>query len=545
MLEDWCAWIREIDPYIICGHNIFMHDLPYIKFIAERHGVELDIGRDGSELEYQEMESKFRKDGSQFYHYHKVKCFGRELIDTLFLALKYDIGRKYESYQLKYIIGFEKKEIPGRVFYDASQIRYKYNIPEEWEKIKQYAIHDGDDALTLYDLTSPPFFYFTQSVPKSFQSIVESASGSQVNAVMVRSYLQDAHSLPRTSTVPEFEGATSLGNPGIYRNVFKIDVASLYPNVMLQFKVYDRHKDPNQNFSKLVEIFTERRLKHKKLAKETKDKYYDDLQNSEKIFINSAYGFLGAPGLLFNSPENAAFVTAKGREILSETIKWAESRNFKIVNADTDSISFTRMDSNEIKPDEQVAILEEVNSLFPEKIKFENDGYYPTVIVLKIKNYILYDGKKITYKGSAIKASLKEPALKQFIKDVIQLIIDGKEDYTYLYNTYVREILNIRDIKRWATKKTITDKVLNAKRTNEQKVKDAMEESEYMEGDKIYVYFKSDNTLSLVENFDGDYSQQKLLQKLYQTARVFDNIIPKETWVNYSLKRSQPLLKVI
>jgi hypothetical protein len=33
--------------------------------------------------------SEFRKDGSQTYTYYKINCFGREIIDTFFLAIKF------------------------------------------------------------------------------------------------------------------------------------------------------------------------------------------------------------------------------------------------------------------------------------------------------------------------------------------------------------------------------------------------------------------------------------------------------------------------
>ena len=40
--------LREIDPDIIEGHNVFNFDLPYLIARAERHGVPLRWGRDGS-----------------------------------------------------------------------------------------------------------------------------------------------------------------------------------------------------------------------------------------------------------------------------------------------------------------------------------------------------------------------------------------------------------------------------------------------------------------------------------------------------------------
>lgn len=326
MLKAWCAWVCEKDPSIILGHNIFGFDLPYLDGIASRHRIELNLGREGQAIRFNKWDSKFRKDASQFYDYKKAFIIGREIIDTFFLSIRYDIGRKYETYKLKSIIEQEGLEVKGRQHYDASLIRKNYRIPKEWEKIKAYAKFDADDALSLFDLMAPPFFYIAQSVPKSFQEIICSASGSQLNSMMVRSYLQEGGSLPKASLAVDYEGAISIGRPGIHRNVLKVDVASLYPSIMIEYEIYDKYKDPKGYFKEIVQEFTKQRLDFKKKAKT--DKYYEDRQAALKILINSCYGFLGSSGLLFNSPHNAALITEKGREVLIKSIEWATGDNY-------------------------------------------------------------------------------------------------------------------------------------------------------------------------------------------------------------------------
>ena len=231
MIKAWCEWVREVNPSIICGHNIFGFDLPYLHHCSDNG---LTLGRNGSAVEFDRHESRFRKDGSQFIHYKKANCYGRTVIDTMFLAIKYDVGRKYESYGLKAIIKHEKLERADRQFYDAGKIKDNYRIPEEMKKIKEYAEHDADDALALYDLMAPPFFYMSQSIPKTYQEVMLGATGSQINAIMMRAYLQDAHSLPKADEAREYEGAISLGEIGIYSACHKVDVASLYPSIMIQ-----------------------------------------------------------------------------------------------------------------------------------------------------------------------------------------------------------------------------------------------------------------------------------------------------------------------
>lgn len=547
MLEDFCTQVRAFNPSVIVGHNIFGFDLPYLRGIAEKENVDLLLGRDDSPAQFDNYESQFRKESNQFIKYNKCRIYGREIVDTLFLSIKHDVAaRKYSSYGLKSIIKEEGLEKKDREFYDASLIRYNYTDSDEWEKIKRYCADDADDALALFDLMAPPFFYMTQSIPKSFQSMIESASGSQLNSLMIRSYLQEGHSIPKTSSQVEFEGAISEGNPGIYRNVHKVDVSSLYPSIILQYEVYDKAKDPNANFLNMVMSFTETRLKYKRLLKETGDAKYDALQGAFKILINSAYGFMGAPGLAFNSPENAAFITMKGREILTKAIEWSRLKGFNLVNCDTDSISYCRSTFKEFAQEERTELLSSLNSLYPEKIRFEDDGYYKTVVVLKAKNYVLWDGNKIKIKGSAIKASTKEKALKDLIGETVQYLLDGKEqDLLSLYHKYVKEALNVKDIKRWASRKSITEAVLNPERTNEQKVADALEGQEFQPGDRRYFYFKSDGSLSVVENFDGDYDKYKLIEKIWKTLQVFSTVIDMDIFPKYHLKTRRHLLEQI
>ena len=327
MIEDWVFFVHQCNPSILTGHNIIAYDLPYMNYIAEKEGITLDLGRNKSALTFDKYESKFRKDGSQSYSYHRVKVYGREVIDTLFLSIKYDATeRKFESYGLKQIIKQLGLENPDRVFYDASKIRQNYEIPGEWEKIKAYCSDDSDDSIKLWDLMAAPFFYSAQSIPKSFQAVMESATGSQINSIMVRAYLQEKHSISKGDENESYEGAISFGIPGKYNNLFKIDLNSMYPSIIRQYKLYDKDKDPKAYFLQLVEIFALERSKNKKLYESTKDEYYNGLQSSQKIFANSCYGFLGAPKLAFNSPKTAAKITEIGREILKESIIWATDK---------------------------------------------------------------------------------------------------------------------------------------------------------------------------------------------------------------------------
>lgn len=224
------------------------------------------------------------------------------------------------------------------------------------------------------------------------------------------------------------------------------------------------------------------------------------------------------------------------------------SHNFLLINADTDAISICKSNMAPFSEEEQIKLLKELNSQFLEHIKFEADGYFDTFIVLKAKNYIMFDGEELKIKGSALKSSKTETALKEFLHEVINDIVYDKQNLPAIYNKYIQEIMSVQDIKRWSSKKSVTEKMEDSERTNEIKLREAIKDNpELTQGSKFWVFFRNDDSLCLAENFDGlDYNREKLLKKIHKTAQVFAGIMDTKTlFVDLSLKKNKALLQQI
>jgi len=329
MIDDWCDWVREVNPSIMTGFNIYSFDLPYLDFIASNNGTSLALGRNGDNIKFNSRESDIRITGGMKYKYHKCYIYGREVVDMMFTAYHYDIGKNYEKYALKEIIKQEGLAREGRQYYETENIGRDWADVSKRSTIKEYAMDDTDEVIKLWDLQMPSYFYMNQNVPKSCQAINYSATGSIINSLLMRSYLQKGHSVPKADEKYKYKGAISDGNPGIYDNVLKIDIKSLYPSLMLQYKIFPYKKDPHNAFLTMLEYFTKQRLLDKQKAEETGSEYYLSLSESRKIFINSAYGLLGAPGLNFNDMKAADEVTAKGRDVLKKSIYWATGQIYQ------------------------------------------------------------------------------------------------------------------------------------------------------------------------------------------------------------------------
>ena len=188
-------------------------------------------------------------------------------------------------------------------------------------------------------------------------------------------------------------------------------------------------------------------------------------------------------------------------------------------------------------------LLEEINKLSPDKILWENDGLYDVVVTIRAKNYILRQGDSIKVKGSGLKKSTSEKAIKEYFKEFINcLVYDKHEELVPLYNKYIKEAMNVQDMSRWVTRKTITSKVLEGTRTNETKVVDAIEGTDYKEGDRVYTFYRPDESLCLLENFDGEYDRMKLVKKIHTATKTFSTVIDIGLFTNYSLKKNKEAL---
>jgi DNA polymerase elongation subunit (family B) len=244
--------------------------------------------------------------------------------------------------------------------------------------------------------------------------------------------------------------------------------------------------------------------------------------------------------------------------------------NFSITNCDTDSISFKKVDGSEFTEQEQKDLVNEINSIMDDMIEFEHDGYFDKFIVIKAKNYVMRENNKIKYKGSSLLDSKKEPALSEFLKEILLDMLDYDGiNVESIYKKYIKEASGIKDIKRWATKKSITKKVLDPSRTNEEKILDALEGKEIREGDKVYLYsaidgevqdrakgelvfLKNDKpkmipnrVLRLCENWKNDEDKEHYLKRVYMTLCIVENVVDISTFTKYHLKSNLEKVKEI
>jgi DNA polymerase I len=459
MLMTLGEMIRDLDPDVIEGHNLFNFDLDYIRARAQMHGVSLSWGRDGSAPQIRR--SRFTV-AERIIDYNRMEIFGRHVVDTLFLLQYYDVSaRELESYGLKSAAKHFGLAEEDRTYIEGKDVQWYYD--HEPETLKKYNLDDAKETLALSELLGYSFFLQARIFPFSYQNIFVRGNATKINALFLREYLRKRTSVPKPKGGREFEGGyTDVFVHGLVQNVVHCDVASLYPSVMLAYGLQPSGDSLNVCLPLLRDL-RKFRLDAKHLAQKAKTKhdqdYYQALQQTFKVLINSFYGYLGTELHHFADPQVAAEVTRHGREIIRTMLDWLRKEGATPVEIDTDGVYFVPPAGVDTEKKAQDLVGRLSDSL-PEGIEVSMDGLYPAMFSYKMKNYALLDEKgRVLIKGSALKSRGMEKFLREFLSDMLQLLLAGKaEKVKEVLETYMEKIEKHElDISRLAKTETLAE----------------------------------------------------------------------------------------
>src|SRR6202043_3085378 len=160
-------------------------------------------------------------------------------------------------------------------------------------------------------------------------------------------------------------------------------------------------------------------------AKEPKEqRYFQALQNTFKILINSFYGYLGFAQGHFADFDAAARVTQIGRDLLKKMIDWLNARGAQVIEVDTDGIYFTpppKIDIDKLRS----GLAKEM----PPGLEVEFDEQFDAMFSYKAKNYALLTGAGDRIgKGGGLKSRGLEKFQRVFLEEMIKLLMQGKPE---------------------------------------------------------------------------------------------------------------------
>lgn len=428
MLEELTLEIQNRDPDVIEGHNLFRFDLEYIEARARRYRLQLNWGRDGSSLRSHPSRLNIAE---RTISYRKYEVFGRHIADTWMLAQLYDIGtRDLESYGLKDIARYFGVAAADRTYIQPERVSWYFD--HDPDTLFRYALDDVRETRAISNILSPSYFVQAQIFPLSYQNTILRGNATKIDMLFIREYLRQRHAVPAPSPGQEVSGGyTDIRYQGVVHHVLHCDITSLYPSLMLSYECFPKH-DVLGVFPSLLRDLREFRVQAKGLARSATDEatrnYYDALQATFKILINSFYGYLGFSMGHFNDFAQAERVTRTGRDIIQQIIGWLEEAGCRIIEVDTDGLYFTPPAAVQTPEDEE-RLLSEVAHQLPVGISLELDGRYPAMFSYKMKNYALLDERgEVILKGSGLKSRGLEPYLRAWMEEMFALLLSGQEE---------------------------------------------------------------------------------------------------------------------
>lgn len=435
LLQDFVQNVKAWDPDIIEGHFLYDDILPYLQARAKGVKVKLLLGREyiGEDKKRSLpkgvcLEPKGRKTyttiANKRYDYIYWDLWGRELVDTLMLARLRDVTwRELETFSLEETaqsLGIMGEEEP--------------TLASEREKAEFYgALLERVSEALLY-----PFYVQAQFFPYSLQNTILRGTATKINSLFLRYYLNHSVSIPDKPPVAQYMGA-SAGQEieGIVHGVYHCDVQSLYPSIMLSCNLGPQ-SDELGLFLKLLAKLRNFRLKAKALMRlseqeaepdREKIRFYEALQSTFKILINSFYGYLGFAQGNFADFTRASQVTAEGREILASIIGKLKEVGCRVVEYDTDGVYF-QADPQAVEKPEVYAhkIAEIINGILPSGIEVELDGFYPSMYSHTTKNYVLLDKNgNLSFSGATFRSRSREPYLRLALQNTASLVLQGRQ----------------------------------------------------------------------------------------------------------------------
>ncbi|MGH8165257.1 MAG: 3'-5' exonuclease, partial [Rhodanobacteraceae bacterium] len=182
--------IKERDPDVIEGHNLFKCDLPLLVARARKAKTKLDWGRSGGFLRSRPSRLQIAE---KTIDYPKFTIEGRHFVDTFLLAQFYDVGMRTLS-------GFERSDVAEHFgltnIAAISQLSGK-ELQRAWRKdpktYRERALCAVHETRAVADLLSPSYFIQAQIFPYNYQDVIVRGNATRINALFLREYLRQRH----------------------------------------------------------------------------------------------------------------------------------------------------------------------------------------------------------------------------------------------------------------------------------------------------------------------------------------------------------------
>ena len=339
--------IQEVDPDILTGWNVVDFDLTVLQRIAQRVGVDFELGRMPGRMNIREARGYF---GSG-----QAIIPGRLVLDGIDLVRGAFI--RFDEYSLEFVsqsVLGEGKRVEGDVRDRAGEIldQYQNNV----QAFADYARTDSRLAYEIVEqlnllplakvrstLTGMPMDRVAASVA-SFDFVYISALKQR--KICAPSFLRDQNG----RTEEHAGGAVLSPTVGIHENVWVLDYKSLYPSIIRTFNIDPLGYRGTQAEGDQIQVLNDACFSREgAILPDVLDTLFSSREEAKrnndaiasqaiKILMNSFYGVLATPVCRFHNDKIGNAVTTMGRHFLLWSKSWFVDRGYEVLYGDTDSV---------------------------------------------------------------------------------------------------------------------------------------------------------------------------------------------------------------
>lgn len=373
ILKYFLQEVRKLDPAIICGWHVIGFDLMFLEKKYAKYGIPFELGQENG------LPNLFERKGAGFFAGMK----GRVVIDgppTLRAAFY-----KFSDFKLETVAqevlgkGKDIESDAGKV----SEIERRFN--EDKLALAKYNLLDSTLVLDIFEKL--------QIIELLHKRVT--LSGLLIDRISLSTAAFDFLYLPKLhrngfvapNRIEMLREDASTGGlviepkAGLHENVAIFDFKSLYPTLMITFKIdplgrvlgqYSENTittpsghifEANQNIlPNILEDLMQRRA-------EAKSQNNLPLSQAVKILMNSFYGILGSPRCRFYHSDLPDAITQSGHFILKEAMTFFKEKNLEVIYGDTDSV-FVKF-PKDYRVEDQPSLALELTSKLSQKLKSE------------------------------------------------------------------------------------------------------------------------------------------------------------------------------
>ncbi len=393
LLNSFIKWFKENDPDIIIGWHVIGFDLMFLERRCQELGVNFNIARGNGRISL-----RARKSGRYF-----ASIPGRVVIDgpPALRAAFYT----FEDFKLETVaqelLGTGKTITPEQNKIKEIEHLFKNNKA----KLAEYNLNDAVLVSDIFSKTG----LIEQSVKRAQLSGLFMDQLGMMTAAFDHFFLPRLHRAgyvaPNTKDLEEAEhlagGYVIDPKPGIYDNVIVLDFRSLYPSIIMTFKIdpLSRLESGTDTIStptgyklsatrNFLPDFIEKLMAQRSEAKKNNDKY---LSQAIKILMNSFYGVMGSYGCRFFHPDLPSAITSTGQWLLLGSKDYLEKNGYEVLYGDTDSLFVKLKEGDSPENNSGETIAGELNIYWKERLKkeFNTDSHLEIEYEKYYKKFIL------------------------------------------------------------------------------------------------------------------------------------------------------------